>query len=134
MMESIAEVDEVIMEKYLESDDGSTLTTTDLIAGIRRACLKGDMVPTVCGASLRGKGVEPLLDSLTAFLPSPLDRPSSIAINHKTNEKKVISPDGKGNNPSFLSHFCMIHSISSTIIHRLFLIISFLSSLLYSFC
>ena len=103
MMESIAEVDEVIMEKYLESDDGSTLTPTDLIAGIRRACLKGDVVPTVCGASLRGKGVEPLLDSLTAFLPSPLDRPSSIAINQKTQEKKIISPDGKGDHPLAVS-------------------------------
>ena len=118
LMESIAEVDEVIMEKYLESDDGSTLTTTDLIAGIRRACLKGDIVPTVCGASLRGKGVEPLLDSLTAFLPSPLDRPSSIAINQKTNEKKIISPDGKGENLPSLSHSCddtpfPIHPLSS---------------------
>ena len=132
MMESIAEVDEVIMEKYLESDDGSTLTTTDLIAGIRRACLKGDMVPTVCGASLRGKGVEPLLDSLTAFLPSPLDRPSSIAINHKTNEKKIISPDGKGDNPplsvAFLyDSFNFINHYSSTFSDN---IIPFFSSLL----
>lgn len=95
MLEAIAEVDDAVMEKYLETDDGGSLTVDDLIAGIRRSCLKGELVPTICGASLRGKGVEPLLDSLAAFLPSPIDRPSSTAVNRKTGDKKVISPDGK---------------------------------------
>jgi elongation factor G len=94
MIESIADVDDILMEKYLESDnEGNDLTIQELITALRRACLKGDIVPTICGASLRCKGVEPLLDSIITFLPSPKDRTNNIAVNKKTGEKKSISPD-----------------------------------------
>lgn len=93
MIESIAEVDEILMEKYLESDnEGSDLLPVELIPALRRACIKGDIVPTLCGASLRCKGVEPLLDSIVTFLPSPKDRADSIAVDKKTGKKKNISP------------------------------------------
>jgi len=95
LVEAVAEVDDTMMEKYLEAEDGSTATSDDLLAAIRRACIKGMFVPTICGASLRGKGVEPLLDTLTTFLPAPTDRPASAAVNPKTGEKKTISPGGK---------------------------------------
>ena len=92
MIESIAEVDEILMEMYLESDnEGMDLTPLELIPALRRACIKGDIVPTICGASLRCKGVEPLLDSIVTFLPSPKDRADSIAIDKKTGKTKNIS-------------------------------------------
>ena len=92
MIESIAEVDEILMEIYLESDnEGIDLTPAELIPALRRACINGDIVPTICGASLRCKGVEPLLDSIVAFLPSPKDRADSIAIDKKTGNKKNIN-------------------------------------------
>ena len=92
MVESLAEVDDVLMEKYLTSDnDGEDLSPTDIIPALRRACIKGDIVPTICGASLRCKGVEPLLDSIITFLPSPLDRADSIAVDKKTGKMRNIS-------------------------------------------
>lgn len=51
---------------------------SEILPAVRRACLSRMGVPVVCGASLRGIGVEPLLDSITTFLPSPLDRPRPI--------------------------------------------------------
>jgi elongation factor G len=79
MLESIAELDEAFMERYLEvAEEGpeallSALQTREVLDAIRRSCLRSAMIPVLCGASLRGKGVEPLLDSVLAFLPSPLD-------------------------------------------------------------
>jgi elongation factor G len=95
MIESIAEVDDILMEKYLESDnEGIDLMPNDLIPALRRACIKGDIVPTLCGASLRCKGVEPLLDSIITFLPSPQDRADSVAVDTVTGKKRNISPSG----------------------------------------
>ena len=72
MVEAIAEVDDILMEMYLESDDeGCNFTSAVLIPALRRACIKGYIAPTLCGASLRCKGVESLLDSIITFLPSP---------------------------------------------------------------
>ena len=94
MVEAVAEVDDILMEMYLESDDeGCNLTSAVLIPALRRACIKGYIVPTLCGASLRCKGVEPLLDSIITFLPSPKDRADSVAVNKKTGEKKTICID-----------------------------------------
>jgi len=86
MLEAIAEADEAFMEQYLaamDSDDDDkddadgmdALPLPDVLAALRRACVAGAVVPVLCGASLKGRGVEPLLDSVLAFLPSPLDRP-----------------------------------------------------------
>jgi elongation factor G len=80
------------MESYLASD-GENITAEQLLPAIRRACLKGDVIPTMCGASLRYKGVEPLLDSVIAFLPSPHDRPPCVAVSNKGGQKKLISVD-----------------------------------------
>lgn len=94
MVEAIAEVDEILMEMYLESDDeGCNLTPAVLIPAARRACIKGSIAPTLRGASLRCKGVESFLDSIITFLPSPKDRADSVAVNKKTGEKKTICID-----------------------------------------
>lgn len=56
-------------------DSGGDYTITEILAAVRRVCLARSAVPVLCGASLRGIGVEPLLDAISTFLPSPLDRP-----------------------------------------------------------
>jgi elongation factor G len=96
MIESVAEVDDILMEKYLETDnEGGDIKINDLISALRRTCIKGDIIPTICGASLRCKGVEPLLDSIVTFLPSPQDRMNNVAVHKKNGTKLSISPGSK---------------------------------------
>lgn len=92
MLEAVAEVDEVFMERYFEREGGGPeLTQSEIIQALRRQCIAGSLVPVVCGASLRGKGVEPLLDCVVAFLPSPADRPEMPVVHCKNGEIKRIS-------------------------------------------
>ena len=74
MVESIVETNEELMDVYLEQGEGA-IDLAGLLAALRAACLQGAIVPAMCGASLRCRGVEPLLDAVLAFLPSPLDKP-----------------------------------------------------------
>lgn len=91
LLEAIAELDEPFMDRYFGSEGGNDLTQSEILEALRRVCLQGTLIPAVLGASLRGKGVEPLLDSVLAFLPSPLDRPSQQLRNKVTKEGKLVS-------------------------------------------
>ena len=71
-VEKIAECDEELMMLYLE---GEEIPLDQLKAGLRRATLAGTLVPVMCGTALKNKGVQPLLDAVIAYLPSPLDVP-----------------------------------------------------------
>ncbi len=96
MLESVAELDEPFMERYLEAEEGGTaLSTSEILDAIRRTCLSNALVPTLCGASLRGKGVEPLLDSVLAFLPSPQDNRPFTAVDKKNGTEKSLTADSK---------------------------------------
>ncbi|MDD4680029.1 MAG: elongation factor G [Clostridia bacterium] len=75
LLESIAETDEELMTKYLE---GEELTAEEINRGIRKATISLDIVPVVCGSSYKNKGVQPLLDAVVEYLPSPLDVPPII--------------------------------------------------------
>lgn len=68
MLEAIAEEDETLLEKYL---GGEELTEEELIQGIRKATIALTMVPVLCGSAFRNKGVQPLLDAVVDFMPSP---------------------------------------------------------------
>lgn len=72
LVEAIAENDEELMEKYLE---GHELTVDELKAGLRRACIAVAITPVLCGSSFKNKGVQPLLDAVVDYLPSPVDLP-----------------------------------------------------------
>jgi translation elongation factor EF-G len=61
----------------LTGENEGVYSIDEVLNTLRRLCLNRSIVPILCGASLRGIGVEPLLDSITAFLPSPLDRPKT---------------------------------------------------------
>ena len=72
LVEAVAETDDALMEKYLE---GETLSIEEIQQGIRKATIAGQMNPVLCGTSYRNKGVQPLLDAIVDYLPSPLDIP-----------------------------------------------------------
>ena len=83
LVERVADCDEGVMEAFLEKGD---LTAEELLPAIRRATLAGACVPVLCGSSLRDKGVQPLLDAICDFLPSPSDRPPVAATDLKSGE------------------------------------------------
>lgn len=72
LVEQIAETDDELTEKFL---DGAEIPTQELHAALRRAVIHGKINPVFCGSSLRSKGVQPLLDAIVDYLPSPLDIP-----------------------------------------------------------
>ena len=74
MLETIAECDDVIMEKYF--DDPSTITEDEIRAGIRKGTIDMKINPMICGSSFKNKGVQTLLNSVCAYLPSPSDTPA----------------------------------------------------------
>ena len=71
LLEAAAEYDEALMEKYF--DDPNSITEDEIIAAIRKGCVSMACTPMVCGSSYKNKGVQPLLDYVCAFLPSPID-------------------------------------------------------------
>ncbi|GGJ01142.1 elongation factor G [Alicyclobacillus cellulosilyticus] len=73
LVEAAAEVDEDLMMKYLE---GEEITVDELKAAIRKGTCSGQLFPVLCGSSYRNKGVQPMLDAVVDYLPSPLDIPS----------------------------------------------------------
>ncbi|MBR3273835.1 MAG: elongation factor G [Clostridia bacterium] len=72
MVEAAAECDDDLMMKYL---DGEELTTQEIMFGLRKGTIDGKLNPVLCGTSYRNKGVQPLLDAIVDFLPSPIDIP-----------------------------------------------------------
>ena len=72
MVEAVAETDEELLEKYLS---GAEVTNDELRAAIRRATVANNLQPVLCGSAFRNKGVQPLLDAVLEYLPSPLDVP-----------------------------------------------------------
>jgi elongation factor G len=81
LLEAVADCDEVIMEKYLE---GKEITAAELRKAIRQGTLSLKIVPIVCGSAFRNKGVQPMLDAVVEYLPSPLDVPPVKGINPDT--------------------------------------------------
>ncbi|PIP74576.1 MAG: elongation factor G [Candidatus Levybacteria bacterium CG_4_9_14_3_um_filter_35_16] len=90
LVEKIAENDDVLMEKYL---NGEEMSIEELKAGLRRAVIAYRLVPIYAGSSLRNKGVQPLLDAVIDYLPSPLDVGAVKGINPKTGEVEERKPD-----------------------------------------
>ncbi len=72
LIEAVASTSEALMESYLENED---LSESELKAGIRAATVSGELVPILCGSAFKNKGVQPLLDAVVDYLPSPLDLP-----------------------------------------------------------
>ena len=89
MIEKVAETDDDLLVKYLE---GQEISVADLKKAIRSGTVNGSLVPVLCGSALRNRGVHPLLDAITDFLPSPEDVPPTIATDYNTGDEIVITP------------------------------------------
>lgn len=90
LVEKVAECDEYLMEKYLESQE---ITEEELKAGIRKATIANKIFPVFTGSALKNKGVQPVLDAVVEYLPSPLDVPPIKGIDLKTETEVEIHAD-----------------------------------------
>jgi elongation factor G len=90
LVESAAEYDEALMEKFFEDPD--SITETEIIAAIRKGTLAMECTPVLCGSSFKNKGVQTLLDYVCAFLPAPIDTPNIIGTNPDTGEEEDRVP------------------------------------------
>ena len=90
LCEKIADLDEGVMEAYLEKGD---LTADELRAAIRRQVVAGAFVPVLCGTAFKDKGIQPLLDAIGLYLPAPTDRPPVEATDLKSGEKVTRRQD-----------------------------------------
>jgi elongation factor G len=90
-VEKVAETDELLTTKFLE---GELISEEELRAALRSATISGKLVPVLCGSSLRTKGVQPLLDAVIDFLPSPLDIRPVLGVNPLTGlqEQRAADP------------------------------------------
>jgi elongation factor G len=83
LLESVAEQDDAVMEKYLAEEE---IPRSDLIDAVRKATITRKLVPVLCGSALKNKGIQPLLDAIQNFLPSPLDVPPVRGVHPETGD------------------------------------------------
>jgi len=91
LIESVCETDDTLLEKFLES--GESIDTNDLMTALREATLKMNLVPVLCGSAFKNKGVQPLLDAIAAFLPSPIDVGAVSGFEPKSHRPIERNPD-----------------------------------------
>jgi elongation factor G len=92
MIAMLADLDDAIAEKYLE---GTEILETEIIEAIRKATISLQIVPVLCGSALRNKGVQPLLDAVVHYLPSPEDIPPVTGMNPLTKQAEVRASSDK---------------------------------------
>jgi len=90
LLEAVAEVDDELMMKYLEAEE---ISEQEIKSAIRRGTIGLKFIPVLCGSSFKNKGVQPLLDSVVDYMPSPLEVPAILGINPETNEEETRLPD-----------------------------------------
>ncbi len=90
MVEAISETDDQLLEKYLS---GEAVTNDELRAALRRATISNQVQPIICGSAFKNKGVQPLLDAVVDYLPSPLDIPPMEGIDPQKDQTVVRRPD-----------------------------------------
>ena len=86
LVEAVAESSEELMEKYLEEGE---LTIPEIKAGIRQLVIAGEAFPVLCGSAFKNRGVQPMLDAVIDYLPSPLDVPDVVGSNPSNEEEKL---------------------------------------------
>lgn len=87
LLDTVAELDDDLMEKYL---GGEELTEEEIKFCIRKGTISGAFVPVLCGSAFKNKGVQPLLDAVVDYLPSPIEIPAIKAVDSKTGEEKEV--------------------------------------------
>lgn len=87
LIEAVAETDEALLEKYL---GGEEISNDEINAGIRQLTISGEAFPVLCGSAFKNKGVQPMLDAVIAYLPSPIDVPPMEGHDVKDEEKVIV--------------------------------------------
>jgi elongation factor G len=90
MVEAVADVDEALIEKYLE---GEPISADEIRAALRKGTVEGHIIPVLCGSAYKNKGVQPLLDAVINYLPSPRDVDEIAGINPDTNAVETRQPE-----------------------------------------
>ncbi len=91
LVEALAEVDDTLLERYVE--DHESITPEEILTALRKSTVSGSAVPVLCGASFKNKGIQSLLDAITAFLPSPVDIGSVTGVDPRDNSEIKRAPD-----------------------------------------
>src|SRR5437588_11190740 len=90
LIEAVADFDDGVMHKYLEEQD---ITEEEIRAGLRRGTVAGILVPMLCGPALRNRGVQPILDAVVDYLPSPAELPAVEGKDPETGGRPVRGDD-----------------------------------------
>ena len=89
LIEAVVETDDALMEKFFADEP---ISEEEIKVALRKATISGIVVPVTCGTAFKNKGIQPLLDAIVAYMPSPLDIPSIEGINPKTDAEEVRHP------------------------------------------
>jgi elongation factor G len=90
LVEAVVETSDDLMVRYLE---GQAISRDELVAALRAATIAGKLVPIICGSALKNKGIQPMLDAIVDYLPSPLDIPPVTGINPRTGQPETRRAD-----------------------------------------
>ena len=88
LIEQVAEFDDVLLEKYIEGD---SISEFEIMSALRKATIDAKIVPVLCGSALKNKGVQPLLNAIVEYLPSPMDIDATQGIDAKTQEEVRVT-------------------------------------------
>jgi len=91
LIESVAGVDDTLLARYLE--DHESITGEEILVALRKSTIDGLAIPVICGSAFKNKGIQSLLDTVIAFLPSPVDKGSVIGIDPRNDEEITREPD-----------------------------------------
>ncbi len=91
LIETVAEVDDTLLQRYI--DDHESITPEELVTALRKVTITGVAVPVICGSAFKNKGVQNLLDSVIAYLPSPVDKGAITGIDPRNDQEITREPD-----------------------------------------
>ncbi|MCW1249945.1 elongation factor G [Acaricomes phytoseiuli] len=112
LVETVAEASEELMEKFLE---GEELTIDELKAGIRQMTINSEVYPVLCGSAFKNRGVQPMLDAVVDYLPSPLDVPAMVGHDPKDEEQEMTRKPSKDEPFSALAFKVATHPFFGTL-------------------
>ena len=91
LIESVANVDDTLLARFLEDHD--SITEDEIVTALRKSTIQGLAVPVICGAAFKNKGIQNLLDAVIAFLPSPVDIGAVTGIDPRNDNEVTREPD-----------------------------------------
>ena len=91
LVEAVADVDETLLGRYV--DDHESITAEEILTALRKTVISGRVVPVLCGAAFKNKGIQSLLDAISAFLPSPVDIGAITGVDPRTDAEITREPD-----------------------------------------